>query len=170
MKHLLLYISLLLFLTLPRATLLAESAAPATDKEKQYGSVEERRLMESIDQTTAASAAGERENLESRKKELKRMEDEVDKKLDQLNKLRLETEKLLAEKDAAEQKRIQDLAKMYEKMSADKAAAIFGSIDRDLAIGILGKMKTKSAARILNNMDRDKAAKLTSAFSELDKK
>ena len=137
-------------------------------QEPQYQSVEERRLMEAIDETTATGAASERENLESRKKELKRLEDEVDKKLDQLNQLRLNIEKLLAAKDAEEQKRIGELAKMYEKMTAEKAAAIFSTLDKDLAIAILGQMKTKSAARILNNMERDKAAKLTTAFSAVE--
>ena len=164
----------LLLLSLPARSDAEENvdpaaAAPAAAKEKQYGSVEERRLMESIDDAAVSSAAGERENLESRKKELKRLEEEVDKKLDQLNQLRTATEKLLAEKDAQEQKRVTELAKVYEKMTAEKAAAIIGSLEQDLAIAILGKMKTKSAAKILNNMEREKAAKLTAAFSTLDK-
>lgn len=137
-------------------------------QDPQYQSVEERRLMESINETTVTGAASERENLENRKKELKRLEEEVDKKLDQLNQLRLNIEKLLAAKDAEEQKRISELAKMYEKMSAEKAAAVFTTLDKDLAIAILGQMKTKSAARILNNMERDKAAKLTTAFSAVE--
>ena len=143
---------------------------PAAQEKKaaQYQSVEERRLMESINETAATGAASERENLENRKKELKRLEEEVDKKLDQLNQLRLNIEKLLAAKDAEEQKRISELAKMYEKMSAEKAAAVFTTLDKDLAIAILGQMKTKSAARILNNMERDKAAKLTTAFSAVE--
>ena len=147
----------------------AENKPAAQEKkDAQYQSVEERRLMESINETTATGAASERENLENRKKELKRLEEEVDKKLDQLNQLRLNIEKLLAAKDAEEQKRISELAKMYEKMSAEKAAAVFTTLDKDLAIAILGQMKTKSAARILNNMERDKAAKLTTAFSAVE--
>ena len=147
----------------------AENKTPAPEsQEPQYQSVKERRLMESINETTATGASSERENLENRKKELKRLEEEVDKKLEQLNQLRLNIEKLLAAKDAEEQKRISELAKMYEKMTAEKAAAIFSTLDKDLAIAILGQMKTKSAARILNNMERDKAAKLTTAFSAVE--
>ena len=154
-------------LALPLQAAETNPAAQAK-KDAQYQSVEERRLMESINETTATGAASDRENLENRKKELKRLEEEVDKKLDQLNQLRLNIEKLLAAKDAEEQKRISELAKMYEKMSAEKAAAVFTTLDKDLAIAILGQMKTKSAARILNNMERDKAAKLTTAFSAVE--
>ncbi len=139
-----------------------------TDQEKQYGSVEERRLMESLQGENASPFAKEREELENKKKELKRLESEVDKKIDQLNQLRLGIEKLLAQKDTEELKRTQELAKMYEKMTAEKAAILLGTIDQKLAISILAKMKTKAAAKILNNMDREKAAKLTTAFSSLD--
>lgn len=139
-----------------------------TGQEQQYGSVEERRIMESLQGANESPFAKEREDLENKKKELKRLESEVDKKIDQLNQLRQQIEKQMAKKDEGELKRIQELAKMYEKMSADKAATILGTVDQELAISILAKMKTKSAAKILNNMDREKAAKLTTAFSTLD--
>jgi flagellar motility protein MotE (MotC chaperone) len=138
-----------------------------TGQEKQYGSVEERRIMESLQGENASPLTKERDDLEYKKKELKRLESEVDKKLDQLNQLRVRTEQLMAEKDAKELKRIQDLAKMYEKMSPEKAATVLITIDQELAVSILAKMKIKSAARILNNIEREKAAKLSTAFSSL---
>ncbi len=140
--------------------------APAkTGQEKQYGSVEERRIMESLQGESGSPLNKERDDLENKKKELKRLESEVDKKLEQLNQMRVKIEKLLAEKEAKESKKIQDLAKMYEKMAADKAAMLLSTIDQELAISILAKMKTKSAAKILNNIEREKAAKLSTAFS-----
>jgi flagellar motility protein MotE (MotC chaperone) len=157
--------------------LLPLSIAPAQEKEaagtvaatenQQYGSVEERRIVESL-QGDRAPFAREREELENRKKELKRLEGEVDKKIEELNQLRVNIEKLLEQKSAEEQKRIGELAKVYEKMTAEKAAIVMGSIEQELAISILAKMKTKSAAKILNNMEREKAAKLSTAFSTLD--
>ncbi|MCL2457640.1 MAG: hypothetical protein FWF31_02080 [Desulfobulbus sp.] len=141
--------------------------APQPAREQQYGSVEERRIMESL-QAKGVPFAREREELDNKKKELKRLEVEVDKKIEELNQLRVRIEKLLEQKDIEEQKRIGELAKMYEKMSAEKAAAALAVMDQELAISILGRMKTKSAARILNNLDREKAAKLTIAFSTTD--
>lgn len=146
----------------------AADAPAAKQQDPQYGSVEERRIRETLDASNNAPFAREREELENKKNELKRLEGEVDKKIEQLNQLRVKIEKLLAQKDAEEQKRILELAKMYEKMTADKAAVVLGTVDQQLAISILAQMKTKSAAKILNNMERDKAAKLTTAFSTLD--
>lgn len=145
----------------------AASTPPNSPQEQQYGSVEERRIMESL-QDGGTPAARERAELENKKKELKRLGDEVDKKIEQLNQVRVHIEKLLEQKDAEEQKRIVELAKVYEKMTAEKAAIVIGTIEQELAISILAKMKTKSAAKILNNMEREKAAKLTTAFSTLD--
>ena len=145
----------------------AEKIAAPTSQEQAYDSVEERRIMESMKAAGNPQLSSDREELERRQKELKRLEGEVDKKIEQLNQLRVQVEKLLEQKGAEEQKRVTELAKMYEKMTADKAAAVIGSLETPLAISILGKMKTKSAAKVLNTMERDKAAKLTTAFSTL---
>ncbi|MDD2466813.1 MAG: hypothetical protein PHI97_22695 [Desulfobulbus sp.] len=141
---------------------------PDSPQGQRYESVEERRIMEAIKASGNNQTFNEQEDLERRKKELKRLESEVDKKIEQLNQLRIAVEKLIKQKDAVEQKRIIDLAKMYEKMPADKGANVIGNLNIDLAISILSQMKTKSAAKILSNMDREKAAKLTTAFSTLD--
>ena len=124
--------------------------------------------MEAIKASGNNQSVSEQEDLERRKKELKRLESEVDKKIEQLNQLRISVEKLLKQKDAAEQQRIIELAKMYEKMPSDRGATVIGNLDIDLAISILSKMKTKSAAKILASMDREKAAKITTAFSTLE--
>jgi flagellar motility protein MotE (MotC chaperone) len=163
------FLSLLLLFTLCTASV-ATGVEPATpqarDDEKQYGSVEERRLLLALQQERL-NLVKEREAMENRKKDLKRLEAEVDKKLDRLQSTRLQIEQLLEQKNAEELKRLNDLSKMYAKMSSEKAARIFSTLDLELAIAILGRMKTKAAAKILNNMDRDRAAQLTTAFSTL---
>ncbi|MCL1981027.1 MAG: hypothetical protein FWG62_08145 [Proteobacteria bacterium] len=169
MKKLFLLATLILF-TLLWPVLAEEQASPQPPQpaqEQSYGSVEERRIMESL-AAGGAPFAREREELENKKKELKRLEGEVDKKIEQLNQLRVRLEKLQEQKNIEEQNRIGELAKIYEKMTADKAAAALGTVNQDLAISILGKMKIKSAAKILNNLDREKAAKLTATFSDPD--
>ncbi len=169
----------MLVLLLPSVAIAATEPGPvtATDDEPKYSSVEERRLLLSLEKERK-KLAREQKALEERKKELKTLEAEVDKKLDQLQKLKENIEKLLAEKKAEEQRRIDNLnkmyervspnlSKMYEKMDPRKAATILATVDQDLAIAILFRMKPKSAAKILSNMDRDKAASLTSAFPNL---
>ena len=167
MKHTLVaaFILVLLTCTLTHAEKQAPPVPVKTGQEKQYGSVEERRIMESLQGESGSPLNKERDDLENKKKELKRLESEVDKKLDQLNQMRVRIEKLLAEKEAKDSKKIQELAKMYEKMAAEKAASILSTVDQELAISILAKMKTKSAAKILNNIEREKAAKLSTAYS-----
>lgn len=168
MTHLCTFLLFLFFLCLTHVATGTETTPKTTSAdEQQYGSVEERRLLLALQQERQ-NLIQEREALENQKNDLKRLEAEVDKKLDQLQTTRLQIEQLLKEKDAEELKRLRDLSKMYEKMSPEKAARIFSTLEQNLAIAILGDMKTKAAAKILNNMDRDKAAKLTTAFSSLD--
>jgi len=145
---------------------LVAKAAQNTSSEPPFSSVEQRRVLQAL-QNERQNILKERQKLANKKKELKRLETEVDKKLDQLETTRLKIKKLLVQKDAREQKRIRDLSKMYAKMSPDKAAGIISTLDRKLAVSLLADMKTKAAAKILNNMDRDKAAQLTTAFSSL---
>lgn len=144
-----------------------QASAYATEQEPQYSSVEERRLLTALEQERSTFEQ-ERLAVENKKKELKRLETEVDKKLSQLRQQREALEKLLAEKDAVEQQRINELSKVYEKMSAEKAAKIFDSLDQNLAVSLLKQMKIKTAAKIMNNLSREKAAALTTAFSTLD--
>ena len=81
----------------------ADSAAPpvgleqAATGERTYRSVEERRLVEALAEGEHSSLARQRQELENRKIELKRLEAEVDKKLDQLGQLRLRIEQLLTQ-------------------------------------------------------------------------
>jgi flagellar motility protein MotE (MotC chaperone) len=163
------FFALLLFLLLCPLSNAADkdiAAQKIAPEKQQVASVEERRLLLALQQERQ-DLIKEQESTKKRKKELKRLEAEVDKKLDQLEATRLQLKELLAEKDARELKRIRDLSKMYEKMSPEKAARIFSTLEQKLAIAILADMKTKAAAKLLNNMDRDKAAKLTTAFSSL---
>jgi flagellar motility protein MotE (MotC chaperone) len=169
MKHVffaLLIVKLIFALPIPAQ---AQPAPPSIPSETEaHSSVEERRLLDSLQSPNRGPLAQERAALEKRTMELKVLEEEVDKKIEQLNQLRQQIEDLLAEKDAEELNRIEELARMYERMNADKAAQILASIDEQLAVAILGVMRTKAAAGILNNMDREKAASLTSTFSTLD--
>ena len=168
MKHLLLLSALFCLSHAPALGADPPVDVPAqTTEEQNFSSVEERRLFVTL-QEERSNLAREKDAMEEKKKELKRLESEVDKKLDELQGLRTQIEKMLAEKDAQELKRLQDLSKMYEKISPDKAASIFATLDQELAIALLGRMKTKSAAKILNSMEKEKASKLTTAFSSLN--
>jgi flagellar motility protein MotE (MotC chaperone) len=162
-----LYILILIILTVNPCHFVFAAESNSAKEELQYRSVEERRLFLALQQERDTLAL-ERKKLDEKQKELKIIEIEVDKKLNQLKALRQQIETLIAAKDKEETKKIQELSKMYDKMTSAKAARILSSLEQDLAVSILENMKTNSAAKILDNMDKDKAASLTDAFSNLD--
>jgi len=163
-------LSLLLITSLVPLPGLASAAPASTEnppaENREYGSVEERRLRQSLDEERRGLASA-KESLDEREKELKRLESEVDKKLDELSRLRQELEEMLSRRSEDEQQRIKDLAKMYEKMTPEKAARLIVTLDEGLAVAVLSGMKTKAAAKLFNYMDKDKGAKLSAAFSSL---
>lgn len=164
-KHLLLFISLAL---LPQSVHAEEAASP-----KKYGSVEERRIENSILQERT-SIRKEREEISMRKKELKTLEEGVDKKitvidmkLEELKKLQNKIESLLVGKSTKEKKKLQELATIYQKMSPAKAALVLTDLDQQLAADLLANMKVKSAAKILDQISKEKATELSTTFTTL---
>jgi len=164
-KHLLLILSL---------TLLAQNVHAAdVVSPKSYGSVEERRIENSILQERT-HIRKEREEISMRKKELKTLEEGVDKKitvidmkLEELRKLQIKIESLLVKKSLKEKKKLQELASIYQKMSPAKAALVISDIDQQLAADLLANMKVKSAAKILDQVPQQKATELTTTFTTL---
>ena len=92
---------------------------------------------------------------------------EIDNKLDQLRKLQQKIESLLEKKSAEEKKRLQGLAKIYEKMNPAKASLAIAGLDQQLAADLLANMKVKSAAKILDQSSKQKATQLSTTFSTL---
>lgn len=164
-KHLFLIFSLIL---LPQVS---HSVDPISSND--YDSVEERRIVHSILEERA-NLQIEREDIAMRKKELKTLEDGVDKKLTEiddklgeLRKLQNRIELLLGDKSTIENKRIQELAGIYQKMEPAKAAQAITGLEEQLAADLLANMKVKSAAKILDQISKQKATELSTAFSTL---
>ena len=140
---------------------------------KDYSSVEERRIANTILEERA-NLQIEREDIAMRKKELKTLEDGVDKKLteiddklEELRKLQNKIELLLGEKSTVEKKRLQELAGIYQKMAPTKAAQAITGLDEQLAADLLANMKVKAAAKILDQISKQKATELSTTFSTL---
>ena len=163
--HFLLFLSLVL---LPQNIPAADSISS-----KDYSSVEERRIANTIlEERTSLQI--EREDIAMRKKELKTLEDGVDKKLteiddklEELRKLQNKIELLLGEKSTVEKKRLQELAGIYQKMAPTKAAQAITGLDEQLAADLLANMKVKAAAKILDQISKQKATELSTTFSTL---
>lgn len=162
------------FLLIPAALLILNGPALAQDeKEPEFASVEERRLHASI-QDQLNDISDQRNVLLMKEKELKTLEEgvdkkiaEVDKKLDELRALKKKIETLLADKTVREQKKIQDLSKIYDKMDPEKAAFAISGMEEELATDLLANMKVKAAAKVLDRLNKQKATSLSSKFSQI---
>lgn len=142
--------------------------------QKTFSSVEERRLYNTLER----ERSGLQEKIKvlaDKEKELKTLEQEVDKKFEQLDarikelkKVQKKTEALLEQKNQEELKKIKELSTIYAKMAPDKAALALNSLeDQQLAADLLANMKPKSAAKIMDQLDKIKASKLTQSLSTL---
>lgn len=139
----------------------------------EFESVEERRLY-AVLQNERDNLAEEKKVLALKEKELKTLQVEADKKLtlldeklDELKKIQLKIEELLAEKNAVELQKTKDLSLIYAKMSPDRAALSLAALDKQLAADLLAYMKVKSAAKILDRMDKVTASKLSTTFTTI---
>ena len=134
--------------------------------EEQISSVEERRILVSIEDEYA-KLDGLEDKIDAREMELKTLEAEVDKKLAAMQQLRNELVKLLDRKDETEGERIGELSKIYEKMNPQKAAVLIKALDYQLAVDLLLGIKKKTAGKILDSLDSETATELSKAFTEI---
>ncbi len=125
--------------------------------------VEERRLRISLQHEIERLRVRE-ESLRLREMELKTLEEQVDKKIAELERLRADVGALMARKDEEENRKIRDLSQMYQRMEPNRAAAILMEIEEELAVGIFAAMNKKSAGRILQSMPQEHATRLTEAY------
>ena len=134
--------------------------------EEQISSVEERRILVSIEDEYAKLAEREA-RIDSREMQLKTLQAEVDKKLAAMQQLRNELVKLLDRKEETEGERVGELSRIYEKMSPQKAAILIRDLDSQLAVDLLLGIKKKTAGKILDNLDAQTAIELSKAFTEI---
>jgi len=149
---------------------LAETTEP-TEPEDIYDSVEQRRLhvriIEAHDEIN-----NERAILELKKKELQKLEKEIDRKLvkldeklDELIRQKAEIASMRSGKEESSHTPLKNLSRIYEQMEPLNAAMIITGLEPESAAAILAGMKSRSAARILDLIDRDRAAALTTIIA-----
>lgn len=163
--------------TSPEAATQAEAQAGGQaenqDQAPVIGSVEERRLVTDME-AERQGVRDERQDLEVQKKALKTLEEGVDKKLADLDAKLAEMKRqqqllqtLLAEKSEVEKQKTADLAKIYEKMTPERAAIALSGLDPILAADLLANMKTKAAARALDQISKQKASELSTTYTTI---
>lgn len=158
--------TILLTMTLLICSVTLYAAESGLVNEEQISSVEERRILVSIEDEYAKLDELE-DKIDAREMQLKTLEAEVDKKLAAMQQLRNELVKLLDRKDETEGERIGELSKIYEKMNPQKAAVLIKALDYQLAVDLLLGIKKKTAGKILDSLDAVTATELSKAFTEI---
>lgn len=117
--------------------------------------------------------AERRADLERRTKEVEQREallaaaeKRIDQKLQELDKVRGEIQKLLRLGDQRQSEQLDSLVKIYETMKPKEAARIFEEMDMPVMLDVIGRMKETKTAPILAAMDPLKAKAVTSALVE----
>ena len=141
------------------------AADPSLDPDQKIFSSAEVEVLQSL--------ARRREEIERREQalaiqeaQLKAIEQEVDRKIAELNKLRGELEGLLGKQQTMEEERILSLVKIYENMKPKEAAAIFNTLDMDVLLAVIGRMAERRSSPIIANMDTDRARLVTIRLAE----
>jgi flagellar motility protein MotE (MotC chaperone) len=97
---------------------------------------------------------------------LQAAEAKVNTKLEELAALKAEVEKLLAQYNTQEDKKIASLVKIYENMKPKDAAVIFNGLENDILLQVIDKMKEAKVAPILAQMDSTKATEITTQYAQ----
>ena len=119
-------------------------------------------------------------NLSKRRNELEKLEYEltnkqevinttelrIDNKISELKNLQQEVNKLLDEYKKKESENLQSLVKIYENMKPKDAAKIFEELDMVILVEVINKMKELKVAPILSNMNPAKARELTINYAK----
>jgi len=147
----------------------AAQNATAWNGTESVDSVEERRILASLKEERQEIRRG-KDRIAKREKELKVLEQEVEKKLQQLRQWRGELEELLAQKEQEERQRVKKLSRIYQRMDPAKAADALASVKQDLAVGIISRMRSGTAAEVMDNMHRELAAALSTDLSKLEQR
>lgn len=150
-----------------------QEAVPADAGDETPPPLAMERSFSSSELDVLQSLAKRRDELDAREKKLteneallKAAEQEVDKKVAELKKLKSEMETLLGQQKTAEEGRITSLVKIYENMKPKEAARIFDTLDMDILLDVIGRMSERKSSPILASMNPDKARDVTIKLAE----
>ncbi len=103
----------------------------------------------------------EEKRIAQKKVELLAIQDDINKKIATLTKLRDEIKAEKDKKNAAEEQQFKHLIKVYSAMKPQNAADLIEKLDIKLAIELLSKMKGDNVGKILSFVKIEKAAKIS---------
>ncbi|MDH5542314.1 MAG: hypothetical protein OEY64_05045 [Nitrospinota bacterium] len=158
--------SLVLFLLfggedlLPEASAQNEGASAQTPQEKLKLELfeEMKKKQEELDKRE--------EMLNRREDRTRALELDMSKKIDELKRLQVRIDDLIRMRDDLEKTNVANLSKTYSMMAPDEAAARLKTMDRAIALQIVGQMKSKNSARILSSLDQATATEFSEQLAK----
>lgn len=120
--------------------------------------VERRKLLENSEK-----------DLQVREALFKAAEQELERKYQEMQKLRDEIEGLLEKQSTEEQERITSLVKIYEGMKPKDAARIFDTLDLDVLVQVVSRMSARKLSPVLAAMNPERARTITIMLAEQKK-
>lgn len=105
------------------------------------------------------------QELQTREAMLQAAEARIDGKISELQQLEQTLMELVAEADAQQQQKTQQLVRIYGAMKPKDAARIFNDLDMPILLTVVENMKENKVAPILSQMDAIKATAVTEALS-----
>lgn len=110
----------------------------------------------------------EEKRIKEKKEELIAIQDDINKKIAELTKLRDEIKSEKTRKKIAEEQQFKHLVKIYSAMKPQNAADLIEKLDIKLAIELLSKMKGEDVGKILSFVKIEKAAKISEGLIKQD--
>ncbi|MBI4379421.1 MAG: hypothetical protein HY578_10030 [Nitrospinae bacterium] len=137
-------------------------------QKNEVSSPEKPEFRSEIDLEILKSLEKKREELAKKEDEIKLKEEQlnliqqnIQQKLNDLETIKSDIEKLILLRKDLEEKSINHMVKVYSAMSPAEAAAQIEKLDKDITIQILSRMKGKNAAKILGNINPALAAQIS---------
>ena len=104
--------------------------------------------------------------LEIKREALLIIQEDINKKLALIKKLRNEIASKVAEKETIESQKLKHLIKAYSAMKPQKAASLVEKLDIGFAVELLSKMKGEAVGKILSAVNIEKAARISEKLAE----
>ena len=109
-----------------------------------------------------------RDNLDAREREfgareglLKAAEERIEKKIAELQNLRVTIDSLIKKFDAQQDAKLKSLVKIYENMKPKSAARIFEQLEMDTLLEVAERMKERKLAAIMAQLGEERAREVT---------
>jgi flagellar motility protein MotE (MotC chaperone) len=110
----------------------------------------------------------EKKRISDKKAELLTIQDDINRKIAALTKIRDEIRAERDQKKAEDEKQFKHLIKVYSAMKPQNAADLIEKLDLELAIKLLSKMKGDNVGKILSYVKVEKAAKISEGIIKGD--